>query len=148
MTRQLTAMASVCGSRVSTGIQRTLPWVTNDYEAGFVRAWYGWHKMVRPTTSFEAERGKAPQYDLECEIDHLASWAYQIGRAYLGGQVRDYVSQSASLLDDVRAALARGASECHGAESKDGYVEYLLHLKTILEIMHASEFPASGSWSE
>lgn len=107
----------------------------------FVRAWYNWLRLRRPTESYAVGRRGAPGYDTECEIDHIYSWVYSIGSDHLGGHGRDYVHGTDSLLDDIGELRERIRGEELAPELRARYEGYLQSTADLLIALRACHDP-------
>lgn len=103
----------------------------------FVRAWFTWKRESRPTEAFDSGRRNAPGYEVECDLDHLATWVYQLGTAHLSGTPRDYSMQSADLLNDVYDLEGRVQRAILPSEERQGYLKYLEHVRQVLRALSA-----------
>jgi hypothetical protein len=104
---------------------------------GFVRAWFTWKRQPRPTKAFDSGRRNAPGYEVECDLDHLATWVYQLGTAHLSGTPRDYRTQSADLLNDVDGLEGRVQQAILPSEDRQEYLKYLEHVRQVLRALSA-----------
>lgn len=107
----------------------------------FVRAWFAWKRQVRPTDAFESGRRNAAEYDLECEIDHLASYVYQLGTAHLSRISRDFASQAMELSREADALVKSVESARLTPAEKEKYYSYLRYTQQVLDALGSCHIP-------
>lgn len=101
----------------------------------FVRTWFAWKRQPRPTEAYESGHRNAVGYALECEIDHLATWVYQLGMAYMSRASRDFPAQAMELLSEVDTLV----QSLHGAAltpaERETYLSYLRSTQQVLDAL-------------
>lgn len=107
----------------------------------FVRAWFVWKRQVRPTDAFESGQRNAAEYDLECEIDHLASYVYQVGMAHLSRTSRDFASQAMELSREVDSLVESVQSTRLTQAEKEKYHSYLRYTQQVLDALGSCHIP-------
>lgn len=101
----------------------------------FVRSWYAWIRLDRPTGSWETGHRRAPGYDTECEIDHIISSVAGTGRAFLSGEPFDFVWRAESVIEDIDELLERIAATDLRVEQRTRYIELLEASRRLLAII-------------
>lgn len=103
----------------------------------FIRAWFTWKRQARPTDAFESGKRHAPEYSLECELDHLATWVYELGMAHLSGSGRDYRTQSAELSREMHDLAIRVQDLPLSPSQGQNYLGYLQHMQQVVNSLGA-----------
>ncbi len=104
-------------------------------KSAFVRAWYAWRRTPLPVDDFLARRGRAPEHDIQLELDHLASSLYALGMAAMEGRARDF----GALCDSRRETLreAEGLLEALSPDARAPYRTWMDQSRALLDALAA-----------
>ncbi len=75
---------------------------------GFVRAWYDWQRVTLPVSNFRQRRVSAPTYEIEHDLDHLASNVASLGGSVISGEKIEYAKlarQELIVLENIASKL-------------------------------------------
>lgn len=99
----------------------------------FIRAWYEWQHTPEPVSNFRRRRAGAPTYQIECDLDHLASSIYSLGSGVIGRASWD----PGELASEQIRELERIGSELDGCAISDTekgrFTNYLSVTRALLQ---------------
>ena len=79
---------------------------TGEAQRAFIRAWYTWRHTELPVDAFRANRSTEPSFTVEFALDHVRSYVYALGSAFMEERPWDYPSLVADQLEQLHGAEA------------------------------------------
>lgn len=105
------------------------------YSKDFIRAWYQWQRTTVPVANFRLHRTDAPTYDLEHDLDHLASYVYSLGLKAIGKETADYAKLAAQELVELEQISSKLETCAISGNVKDTLVAYISATRRMLEAL-------------
>lgn len=100
-------------------------------------AWREWRRMKVPSEQYRVGNKKSLAYDLEGDLEHLASSVYTLGNALMEHEDWDFAMRAIDELGQVekaRAELEQGLASLNNRDAKR-YTEYLNATERLLREM-------------
>ena len=105
---------------------------TDEAQRAFIRAWYVWRHMDFPVDAFRSNRSAEPSYMVEFALDHLRSYVYALGSAFMEERPWDYPSLVADQLEQLHGAEADLEYGPIPEDRRAPYREYVAATRTLL----------------
>ncbi len=98
----------------------------------FIRAWYAWRRTPLPVDAFRSNRSGEPAYMVEFALDHLRSYVYALGSAFMEDRRWDYPSLIADHLEQLHGAEADLENGEIPEDRRAPYREYVAATRAVL----------------
>lgn len=110
----------------------------------FIRAWYAWRHTPLPVESFRQGRASEPGYTVEFALDHLRSYVYALGSAFMEERPRDYAALVGDYLEQLHWAEADLENGPVPEGRRDAYRAYVAATRLVLHrlLARAAHRPA------
>ena len=105
---------------------------TDEAQREFIRAWYTWRHTPLPVDTFRSNRTADPAYMVEFALDHLRSYVYALGSAFMEDRKWDYPSLVADQLEQLHGAEADLENGAVPEERRAPYRAYVAATRAVL----------------
>lgn len=104
----------------------------DEAQRDFIRAWYHWRHTALPVDSYRGDRSLDATYTVEFALDHLRSYVYALGSAFMEERPRDYPAHIADQLERLHEAEADLEYGEIPEEMRAPYREYIAATRALL----------------
>ena len=105
---------------------------TGEAQREFIRAWYTWRHTPLPVDTFRSNRTADPAYMVEFALDHLRSYVYALGSAFMEERKWDYPSLVADQLEQLHGAEADLENGAIPEARREPYRAYVAATRAVL----------------
>lgn len=105
---------------------------TDEAQREFIRAWYSWRHTPLPVDTYRTNRSGDPGYTVEFALDHLRSYVYALGSAFMEERPRDYPALVADQLEQLHNAEADLENGPIPEDRRAPYREYVAATRIVL----------------